>query len=126
MSPQTDPTRWDFLVLDAKLIQFVESRGRRVICFTFHRTDEEQLKEYEAGRSQVKSGGKHQKWMAKDYAVWEDIDQDGTVDTNEIRWNWDPFYTEMGEYWESIGGRWGGRFNQGGKIGFADPYHFEL
>ena len=120
------PNRWLFLVMDAKLIQFVEASKRSVICFTFHRTPEDQLKECLAGRSQIKSGSMHEKWRAKDYCLWDDMDADGVVDVVELRWNWDPFYTAMGEYWESIGGTWGGRFNNGGKDGFADPYHFEF
>ncbi len=37
-------------------------------------------------------------------------------------------YRPLGVYWESIGGRWGGRFGEDaitGKIGW-DPGHFEL
>lgn len=42
-------------------------------------------------------------------------------------------YRSLGEYWESLGGRWGGRFglentsknDQNTKLGW-DPYHFEF
>lgn|SRR3990167_7909951 len=42
-------------------------------------------------------------------------------------------YRSLGEYWESLGGRWGGRFGleslskneQNAKLGW-DPYHFEF
>ena len=33
----------------------------------------------------------------------------------------DERYKKLGEFWESIGGKWGGRFSQ-----YSDIYHFEL
>jgi hypothetical protein len=32
----------------------------------------------------------------------------------------DPRYTTLGQYWESLGGVWGGRWKDP-----FDPYHFE-
>lgn len=90
----------------------------KIIIFTFYRSLEDQLKEYNAGRSHVKHGA-HQDWLAKDYALFDDLNQDWVCDQTEIRWKNDGRYTKMGEKWESMGGIWGGRWD------LADIYHFQ-
>jgi hypothetical protein len=55
-----------------------------------------------------------------DIAVVDDLDGDQVIDKNEIRWSMDPRYTTLGQYWESLGGVWGGRWKEP-----FDPYHFE-
>ena len=98
-------TRWGFLYNIGKLMVFAEQQGIKVICFTFYRSPTEQLIEFNAGRSRVKRG-KHQDWLAMDYAVIDDLDANGFVNKDEIRWNNDPRYLILGEYWESLGGIW--------------------
>src|SRR4030066_1451241 len=112
-------SRWEFLLKIAKLLTFCDQNGIMVVCFTFFRSSEDQLKEYEAGRSQVKLG-KHQKWLAMDFCLWEDMNQNGIVNKDEIRWKNDPRYTAMGKFWESIGGTGGG-----GWTDLNDISHFE-
>jgi hypothetical protein len=111
--------RAEFLKQSASFEVWVFENIGEVICFTFYRSPEEQLVEFNAGRSRVKSG-KHQQWKAKDYAVWDDVDADGNVDKDELRFNDDPHYLAMGEEWERRGGIWGGRWKDP-----HDPYHFE-
>lgn len=111
--------RGEFLYSLGKLLVYAQEQGIKVIAFTVYRSPEDQLKEYNAGRSQVKVG-KHQKWLAIDLAIWEDMDEDGNVDKDEIRWNNDPRYSILGNYWKSIGGIWGGTW-----ISLKDIYHFE-
>lgn len=111
--------RWEFLYNIGKLLIYAQEQDIKLICFTFYRSPEAQLKEYNAGKSHVKFG-KHQKWIAMDFAVWEDIDSDGNVDVDEIRWNKNPKYTLLGNYWKSLGGIWGGDWQS-----LNDIYHFE-
>ncbi len=111
--------RAEFLKESAAFEVWVFENIGPVVCFTFYRSPEEQLVEFNAGRSRVKSG-KHQDWKAKDYALFDDVDGDGLVDKDELRWNNDPRYLKMGEEWERRGGTWGGRWTDP-----HDIYHFE-
>ncbi len=112
--------RVEFLIESARFeVWCFDVLGVRMICFTFWRSPEAQLIEFNAGRSHVKSG-KHQIWQAKDYALFDDLDNDWICDQNEIRWKNDPRYEAMGIEWEKRGGIWGGRFKS-----LSDIYHFE-
>lgn len=111
--------RWIFLVNIARLLIKAQELGIPVIIFTFWRSLENQIIEYRAGRSRVMIG-LHPKWLAIDVALWDDVDVDSNVDKDEIRWKMDPRYTTLGQYWESLGGVWGGRWKDP-----FDPYHFE-
>jgi len=102
------------------LLVFASIKGISVICFTFWRSVEDQIKEFEAGRSRVRFG-KHQMWLAMDFALVDDLNEDLIVDRGEIRWKMDPRYQVLGLFWESIGGVWGGRWKDP-----VDIYHFEL
>lgn len=102
------------------LLLFAWYKGIKVICFTFYRSPEDQKKEFEAGRSRVLDG-KHQKWLAIDLCIVDDLDEDLVVDREELHWETDPRYTELGLFWELIGGIWGGRWKDP-----RDPYHFEI
>ena len=95
-----------------------------IACFTYWRSPEQQLIEFNAGRSTLKFG-KHQQWLAKDYMVVDDLDKDFIIDKDEIRWSFDPHnsndpYLILGIEWEKRGGIWGGRWEIPN-----DPYHFE-
>lgn len=111
--------RPEFLEESASFEVWCFKNGCPIICFTFHRSEEEQLIEFNAGRSRMKKG-KHQEWRAKDYALFDDLDGDGIVDKDEIRWKDDPRYLKMGEEWERRRGTWGGRWKDP-----YDPFHFE-
>ena len=111
--------RWVFLINLARLILKAGELGIRVIIFTFYRSESAQLEEFNAGRSRVKFGF-HQSWLAVDLALWDDVNSDWIVEKDEIRWTNDPRYQVLGEYWESLGGVWGGRWTEP-----HDPFHFE-
>ena len=111
--------RWVFLVNLARLLGRAFELGIPVIVFTFYRSPEDQEKEFLAGRSRVKHG-RHQEWLAVDLAVWTDDDLDGAIDKEELRWKFVEEYKKLGEFWESLGGVWGGRWSDP-----CDPYHFE-
>lgn len=67
-------------------------------------------------RSKIKTGGKHAQRLAVDLIVWRN---------GKPCWNREP-YRILGEYWESLGGRWGGRFKPLDKNGLGwDVGHFE-
>ena len=118
-------TRLEFFIESARLeVWAYEQAGIVIACFTFWRSPEQQMIEYNAGRSRVKTG-KHQAWLAKDYMVVDDIDKDLIVDKDEIRWGFDILspsdpYLILGQEWERRGGIWGGRWEN-----LSDPYHFE-
>lgn len=72
------------------------------------------------GRSKVSGDGSHQMRLAADILLW----RDGHYVADR-----EP-YRKYGEHWESLGGRWGGRFGLKPEqyatlVGF-DPQHFEL
>lgn len=117
--------RLKFLLESAKFeVWAYEVVGILIAMFTFYRSPEQQLIEYNAGRSGVKIG-KHQSWLAKDYCVVYDANENWRVDKDEIRWSFTPSnpndpYLILGIEWEKRGGIWGGRWKKP-----CDPYHFE-
>jgi hypothetical protein len=109
--------RTDFLYKIGKLLVFAEERGIPIICFTFHRTVKEQYDEFLAGRSNCDGTIKksqHQKWLAMDFVI---VDEQGNCVWEDV-----PEYRVLGEYWESLGGTWGGRWSSPA----GDVYHMEL
>jgi len=96
----------------ARLLDHAKSRGLTVRIDSTTRTCDEQAAEYAKGRTaggdivtQVKGcGSYHVLGRAVDLFV-------GTWDCAD--------YQELGEFWEAMGGRWGGRFS------FKDCVHFE-
>lgn len=111
--------RWVFLVNVGRLLLKAWELGIPVIVFTFYRSPEDQVNEFAAGRSRTMDS-RHACWLAIDVALWDDMDKDGTVDKFEICWKGDARYITLGQYWESLGGVWGGRWEVPN-----DPYHFE-
>lgn len=111
--------RWIFLVNLGRLFDRARELGISIIIFTFYRSPEDQVKEFHAGRSRTVSGY-HPMWLAVDLALWEDLNSDGVVNKEEIRWKVDPRYVTLGQYWESLGGVWGGRWTDP-----YDPFHFQ-
>lgn len=76
--------RWVFLINLGRLFLKAYELGIPVIVFTFWRSPEDQVKEFDAGRSRTISG-LHPRWLAIDLGLWDDMNKDGTVDKNEIR-----------------------------------------
>jgi hypothetical protein len=111
--------RAEFNRLFGQLSVFAQLRGIRFIHdnYGYYRTPEQQHELYREGKSNCDGYAilsKHPSHLARDIYVINDRD--------EIEWNDGP-YRILGEYWESLGGRWGGHF-----VGtsFRDPFHFEL
>jgi hypothetical protein len=59
------------------------------------------------GYGHPKSG--HKQRLAVDLNLFKDTDSDGDMDFLQKT----EFHRPLGEWWESIGGSWGGRFNDG-------------
>ena len=93
-----------------------------VVILEFYR-DLQTQKAYIARGASKKLNSKHLDGLAVDLAFIEDIEDDGKI-------NWIPDkYKALGEYWESLGGRWGGRFGDKPdteNIEGWDLGHFEL
>ena len=92
-----------------------------IVVLCWKRTEEEQKILVNRGASKTMNS-MHLIGLAIDIAFLEDIEDDGVI-------NWKPDkYKELGEYWESLGGRWGGRFGDDPtteKIEGWDAGHFE-
>ena len=111
--------RCRFLQLLALLIQKVTLEGIEFIVWTFYRSPVDQSYLYQQGRTRpgkiitncdgtlVRS--KHQDWLAVDILIIKD---------GSDQWTKTPEYEHLGEIWQSLGGRWGGNWN--------DYFHFEL
>lgn len=112
--------RWKFLWMVGLLLVYAHFKAIKLICFTFYRSQEDQSKEFLAGRSRALTG-LHTRWRAVDLAILDDADDDLIVDKEEIRWSNEPRYEILGVFWESIGGTWGGRWTDP-----KDPFHFEF
>lgn len=66
---------------------------------------------------------KHLKGLAVDIAFLSDIEDDGKINYSPEK------YRLLGEYWELLGGRWGGRFGDNpvtSQIEGWDSSHFEF
>ena len=91
--------QWMFSRMLARLLVFLEQKGYDVVIGEVKRTKEMQEIYVKDGRSKTMNS-LHLRCLAADLTLFKD----GV-------WLKDPNdYKEMGEYWESLGGRWGGRF----------------
>ena len=102
---------------------FARFVGIRFICTSYTRTAEEQKILFDKDLSErdgIIKVSYHQLDRARDIAI---IGEDGNV-INDYKDH--PSYTVLGEFWESLGGRWGGRWYKEGKTKFNDIFHFEL
>ncbi len=106
----------------ALLILHAESLGFGVSVREVGRNIETQRKNVAEGRSKTLDS-RHLDFLAADLVLYKD----GRVITSGEE------FRALGEYWESIGGRWGGRFGfedqpkevQSVKLGWDSP-HFEF
>jgi hypothetical protein len=55
----------------------------------------------------------HKLGLAADILLYQDMNRDGDLNDTEDYITNSSDYLPMGEYWERIGGSWGGRFNDG-------------
>lgn len=89
-----------FAIWLAKLIM---RPGEPIVITCLYRTEEEQKALVAAGKSKTMKS-KHLQGLAVDIAFLPDIMDDGVINRRGEA------YRELGEYWESLGGKWGGRF----------------
>lgn len=83
----------------------------------------EQQRIYVARGASKTMHSKHIEGLAIDIVFLSDVTDDGAINYSPEQ------YKPLGEYWESIGGRWGGRFGDDPKtvkIEGWDSGHFEL
>jgi peptidoglycan L-alanyl-D-glutamate endopeptidase CwlK len=114
-----------FLELFGLLCTKAKVEGIQFIVWTFDRTPQEQNYLYQQGRTRpgkvitncdgyIKKSA-HENWLAIDLAI---------VKNGKVVWDPIPEYFDLGEYWESLGGTWGGRFSAASGVS-GDIYHFE-
>ena len=106
----------------ARLLQEAERLGTPLVVLEWLRSIEKQ-KELVALKASKTMDSKHLQGLAIDVCFLDDLLDDGKLNYEVER------YRAIGEFWESIGGRWGGRFGvkpeqYGSKIGW-DAGHFE-
>ena len=101
-----------------QLIMFAYARGLELTLGHAWRSPEEQERLWKAGKSQIRTGGKHGSRLAVDFNLFKN---------GELTWKWED-YKELGDYWEKLDKHnvWGGDWNQNDiKDGFIDSPHFE-
>lgn len=98
-----------FTVLVAQLINFADDRGLRLTFGEAYRTPEQAR--INAGKGTGISNSLHTQRLAVDFNLF--INGEYKTRTED--------YRVLGEYWESIGGSWGGRFKSN-----PDGNHFSL
>ena len=108
----------EFTLMVARLIDFIYSNGMEATGGEWWRHPHMQVYYLKTGYTRTKTS-KHTQRLAQDLNLF--IDGKYTVNPED--------YRSCGEYWESIGGRWGGRFgvkkeNYDTEVGW-DSQHFE-
>ena len=97
-----------FTVMIAKLILWADTQGYKLTFGEAYRTQEQAELNAKSGRGIRNS--LHTQRLAVDFNLFID----GQYKTGSES------YKPLGEYWESLGGSWGGRFNR------PDGNHFSL
>lgn len=97
-----------FTVMIAQLILWANDHGYRLTFGEAYRTPEQAALNAKSGKGI--SNSLHTERLAVDFNLF--INDQYKTDT--------PSYLPLGEYWESIGGTWGGRFSK------PDGNHFSL
>ena len=108
--------RAEFNVKFGMLSVYASVRDIRFICTSYTRTAAEQRKLFDAGKSMCDgkdSTSLHQRDRARDIVILDADDQPV--------WVFTPEYTALGQFWEQMGGVWGGRWTE-----IQDPYHFQF
>lgn len=107
-----------FPLMIAGLVDFAYKNGYELTFGEAYRTEEQQKLYLEKGLSKTMNS-KHRDRLAVDFNLFKD----GCYITDKNK------YRFLGERWESLGGRWGGRFgvspeNYQKEVGW-DSNHFE-
>ncbi|WP_140920167.1 M15 family metallopeptidase [Limnobaculum xujianqingii] len=97
-----------FTVLIAQLVLWADERGMRLTYGEAYRTPEQAALNAKSGKGI--SNSLHTQRLAVDFNLFIN----GQYQTDSAA------YLPLGEYWESLGGSWGGRFKK------ADGNHFSL
>jgi len=116
--PNNTLARVEFNYKFGMLSVWAALQGIKFICTSYSRTAAEQNRLYLDGKSKCdgyENLSYHQLDRARDIAV---VTAAGGI-VNDYGDH--PDYARLGEFWESLGGRWGGNF-----ISFRDIFHFEL
>ncbi|MEY0664239.1 M15 family metallopeptidase [Providencia rettgeri] len=90
-----------FTVMIAKLIFWADEHGYRLTFGEAYRTPEQAAANAESGKG-IKNS-LHTQRLAVDFNLFK----------NDVWLTKSTDHQPLGEYWESIGGTWGGRFNDG-------------
>lgn len=112
----------DFWHMVAQLKMEADAMNTPFFITEWLRSQEKQKYLVSIGRSKTLKS-KHLDGLAIDIVFLEDINDDGIVNFVADK------YKYLGEYWESLGGRWGGRFGDNPntvKIEGWDAGHFEF
>lgn len=115
---RTSEKQRDFTLMVAQMILFAYARGFGLTFGEAFRTEDQQNIYLKSGRSKARRS-KHQDRLAVDFNLF--------VDGKYVRDK--ESYRALGEKWEELGGRWGGRFgvdkaDYASRIGW-DANHFE-
>jgi len=97
-----------------ELVRRAAGKGIELLPFAYYRSLEEELKNFQEGKSLIdptKRPTRHMVWLALDGVIIKD---------GKAVWDRIPEYEILGEIWESLGGRWGGRWPS-----LGDVFHFE-
>lgn len=98
-----------FTVLIAQLIMFAQDKGMRLTFGEAYRTPEQAALNAKSGKGI--SNSLHTQRLAVDFNLF--VNGEYKTRTED--------YRALGEYWESLGGSWGGRFKTN-----PDGNHFSL
>jgi len=97
-----------------ELVRRAAEKGIELMPFGFNHTLEEDLKYFQEGKSLIdptKKATKHMLWLAMDFIIIKD---------GKAVWDRIPEYEILGQIWENLGGRWGGRW-----ASLNDIFHYE-
>src|SRR3990170_1255321 len=110
-----------FALMLGKILCEASALGTSVFILEMYRSLETQRAYVARGASKTLHS-KHLDGLAVDLVFLEDLKDDGKINYSPEK------YKPLGEYWENLGGRWGGRFGDNlatEKIEGWDSGHFE-
>lgn len=101
-----------FSYLVGQLLLYAYSIGYGITLSDAWRSEEEQLRLFNAGYSKIKSNGFHQRRLAIDLNIF----------INDVYTEEDKYYEVLAVYWKSLDSQniWGGDFKN-----FSDIFHYQ-
>ena len=109
--------QFEFTIMQARLVLFAKECGFNLSLREVWREGRRQLELFNAGLSKTMNS-QHLKSLAADFVMFRDGDP---VEAGD-----DPDWLTLGEYWEHLGGTWGGRWDMSSAPGQQpDAGHFE-